>query len=69
MDYSTYQVRGMKRSRRDPEKFRALIDKIRSEFEKDGRFKGMTEEQILRQLRRTREEVWNELKHAPCPGR
>ena len=58
------QVRGVKRSRRDPARFRILLRKIQAACEKDGRFKGMTEEQILRKLRETREEVWNELKNA-----
>lgn len=57
MDSSRQQARGMKRSRRDPAKFRAIIRRIQAECDRDGRFKGMTEEEVLRQLRRTREEV------------
>lgn len=69
MDIAMQQVRGLKRSQRDPARFRVLMREIQAACEKDGRFKGMTEEQILRKLRQTREEVWNELKHAPSPRR
>ena len=68
-DAAMRQVRGLERGRRDPARFRALLRKIQAECEKDGRFKGMTEEQILRKLRQTREEVWSELKHASSPRR
>ena len=64
MNIEMQQVRGVKKSRRDPARALALLGKIRAEFAKDGRFKGMTEEQILRKARQTREEVWNELKNA-----
>ena len=64
MDIAMQQVRGAKRSRRNPARARELFQRLRADFEKDGRFKGMTEEEILRKLRQTREEVWNELKHA-----
>lgn len=63
-DAAIQQIRGVKRSRRDPARFRALLRKIQAECEKEGRFKGMTEAQVLRKLRETREEVWVELKHA-----
>ena len=69
MDDAMRQVCGMKRSLRNPARALALIRKIQAACEKDGRFKGMTEEQILRKLRETREEVWNELKHAVGPRR
>ncbi len=59
-----HQVRGIKRSRRDSVRARELFLKLRADFERDGRFKGMTEEAILRKLRQTREEIWNEIKHA-----
>ena len=64
MDSAMQQVRGKKRNERDPVRALALIRKIQAECEKDGRFKGMTEEQVLQKLRETREEVWNELKNA-----
>ena len=63
------KIRGVKRSRRDPARALALIRKIQIACEKAGRFRGMTEEQVLAKLRETREEVWNELKNAPCPRR
>ena len=69
MNIEMQQVRGVKKSRRDPARFRALLRKIQADCEKEGRFKGMTEEQILRKLRQTREQVWNELKHAASPRR
>ena len=69
MDIPMQQVRGVKRSRRDPARGLELLRQIREDFRKDGRFRGMTEAQILRKCRQTREEVWNELKHAPSPRR
>lgn len=57
-------IKGMKRSRRDPAKFRALLRRIRKAFTADGRFKGKTESEILEMLRQTREEVWAETKDA-----
>jgi hypothetical protein len=56
-------VRGKKRSDRDPERVRVLVQKIQRACREDGRFRGMTEEEVLEKLRQTREEVWNETKH------
>ena len=69
MDIAMRRVRGMKKSLRDPVRALALLRKIQAECEKDGRFKGMSEEEVLQKLRETREEVWNELKHAASPRR
>lgn len=69
LDPAWKQVRGIKRSARNPARARALMEQLRAAFRKDGRFKGMTTEQILRKCRQTREEVWNELKNAPCSRR
>ena len=69
IDLAMKQVRGVKRSQRDPARGLALLQQLREAFRKDGRFKGMTDAQILRQARQTREEVWSELKHASGPRR
>ena len=69
IDAAIKKVRGVKRSQRDPARGLELLRQIREDFRKDGRFKGMTEAQILRKCRQTREEVWDELKHAPSPRR
>ena len=69
MSATLTRVKGVKRSRRDPARMKVLLDQLHKDFERDGRFKGMSKEDILRQMRRTREEVWAELKHAPGPRR
>jgi hypothetical protein len=58
------RVRGKKRSQRNAARLRELIQRIREGCEKAGLFKGMTKEQILEEMRRTREEVWEETKRA-----
>lgn len=68
MNTAMQQVRGVKRSRRNPARALALLKKIQDACERGGRFKGMTEKEVLRKLRETREEVWNELKHTPRAG-
>ena len=50
--------------KRDPKRFRALLREIQVGCKKAGLFKGMTEEEILEKMRQTREDVFNELKHA-----
>ena len=58
------KVRGRKWRSEDAATLRALIKDIQAGCEKAGLFKGMTKEQILAEMRRTREEVWEETKDA-----
>lgn len=58
------KVRGRKRRPGDAQRLRLLIRRIQQASEKAGIFKGMTKEQILEEMRKTREEVWEETKRA-----
>ena len=64
MDAETVQVTGRKKSERDPARARALVRRIREGCRKAGLFKGMSKEEVLQAMRRTREEVWAETKDA-----
>lgn len=58
------KVRGRKRRPGDAQRLRHLVRRIQLASEKAGIFKGMTKEQILDEMRKTREEVWEETKRA-----
>ena len=64
MDADTIQIRGKKKTERDVARGRELVRQLREGCRKAGLFKGMTKEQILEAMRRTREEVWAETKDA-----
>ena len=68
-DVNTAQARGRKRRPGDAARLRALIRQIQAGCRKAGLFKGMTKEEILAAMRRTREEVWAETKRAVGPRR
>ena len=64
MDADTIQVTGKKRSERNPARAKALVRQMQEGCRKAGLFKGMTKDEILAAMRRTREEVWEETKDA-----
>ena len=64
MELAMSRVRGRKRQPGDAVRLRGLVQKIQAGSEKAGIFKGMTKEEVLAAMRRTREEVWAETKRA-----
>ena len=58
------KVRGRKPRRSDAARLRELMEGIQAGSDKAGLLKGLTEEGVLRKLRRTRDAVWAETKRA-----
>lgn len=52
--------KGNRKTKKDIARALALMGEIQKSCEEAGLFKGMTPEQILEQMRRTREELWRE---------
>ena len=65
-DPGTAQARGCKRpkTKSDIERGKRLFRHLRQAVLKAGVFRGMSKEEILEEMRRTREEVWAETKNA-----
>ena len=65
-DVNTAHARGKgrKKTRKDIERALALVREIQEGCDRESPLKGMTPEQVMERLRRTREEVWRETKHA-----
>ncbi len=68
MDIHTAQVhgKGRKKTRKDVERAQALIRQLRADSDRESPLKGMTPEQVMERMRRTREELWQEV-HAAGP--
>ena len=65
-DVNTAQAlgKGRKKTRKDIARALALIRQIQEGCDRESPLKGMTAEQVMERLRRTREEVWAETKRA-----
>lgn len=58
--------KGRKKTPKDVERARALLRQLREDCDRASPLKGLTREQVLERMRRTREELWREA-HAAGP--
>jgi len=49
------------------EEYLNTLNQLRELIKNDKRFNGMSEEEVISELRKTRERLWNEQKHKNSP--